>query len=91
MVDAFLDLYGDSISFMSDEANLEEAAALVAQYGITANETIAAAAIPQCNLTFLTGNEMRDVLAQYYQVLFQANPDSIGGGMPYDAFYYGAD
>jgi len=24
-------------------------------------------------------------------VLFQANPDSIGGGMPYDAFYYGAD
>ena len=91
VVDAFLDLYGDSISFMSDEANLEEAAALVAQYGITANETIAAAAIPQCNLTFLTGNEMRDVLAQYYQVLFQANPDSIGGGMPYDAFYYGAD
>lgn len=35
-VDAFLDLYGDSISFMSDEGNRSEAAELVAKYGITA-------------------------------------------------------
>ena len=57
-VDAFLDLYGDSISFMSDEGNRPEAAELVAKYGITANAQIAEAAIPQCNLTLLTGEEM---------------------------------
>ena len=88
-VDAFLDLYGDSISFMSDEGNRSEAAELVAKYGIAPNEQVAQAAIPQCNLTFLTGQEMRAALEGYYAVLFRTDPASIGGGMPYDAFYYG--
>ena len=90
-VDAFLDLYGDSITFMSDEHGVAGAAALVGELGITANEQIAAKALPQCNLTFITGADMKATLEEYYQVLFQANPDSIGGSMPYDAFYYGAE
>ena len=90
-VDAFLDLYGDSITFMSDEHGVAGAAALVGELGITANEQIAQKAIPQCNLTFLTGADMKATLEEYYQVLFQANPASIGGSMPYDAFYYGAE
>ena len=69
-VDAFLDLYGDSISFMSDEGNRSEAAELVAKYGITANAQIAEAAIPQCNLTLLTGEEMQDTVQAYYEVLY---------------------
>ena len=91
LVDAFLDLYGDSISFMTDENNLSDAAALVAEYGITANEKVAEAAIPQCNLTCLTGGEMKQALETYYQVLVQADPASVGNSMPYDSFYYGAD
>lgn len=90
-VDAFLDLYGDSITFMSDERGVAGAAALVGELGITANEQIAQKAIPQCNLTFLTGADMKATLEEYYQVLFQADPASIGGSMPYDAFYYGAE
>ena len=90
-VDAFLDLYGDSITFMSDEHGVAGAAALVGELGITANEQIAQKAIPQCNLTFITGADMKATLEEYYQVLFQADPDSIGGSMPYDAFYYGAE
>lgn len=89
IVDAFLDLYGDSISFMTDQNNISDAAAMVAKYGITPNDKIAAQAIPQCNLTFLTGDDMKAVLEEYYQVLFQANPAAIGGSMPYDSFYYG--
>ena len=88
-VERFLTAYGQSIQFMSDPDNLDQAAQLVAQFQITPSEQVAAAAIPQCNLTFLTGQEMRDVLESYYAVLFQAAPDSIGGGLPYDAFYYG--
>lgn len=91
LVDAFLDLYSDSISFMTEESNLSEAAALVAELGITANEAVAAAAIPQCNLTYLAGSEMRQSLENYYQVLVQADPASVGNAMPYDSFYYGAD
>ena len=63
----------------------------MAQYEITPNAKVAAAAIPQCNLTYLAGQEMRSTLEQYYQVLFQADPAAIGGSMPYDSFYYGAE
>ena len=88
-VEAFLEEYRQSIDYMNDPANLADAAALVAGYGIAPNEKVAAAAIPQCSLTFLTGQEMRSVLEGYYEILFQAEPKSIGGGLPYDSFYYG--
>ena len=90
-VEAFLSAYEESIAYMSDPNNLESAAQLVAQYEITPNAKVAAAAIPQCNLTFLTGADMKLVLENYYQVLFEANPASIGGGLPYDSFYYGVE
>lgn len=51
----FLNAYQDSIAYMSDPANLEDAAQLVAQYGITPNAAIARSAIPQCNLVCLPG------------------------------------
>ena len=89
-VEAFLSAYEDSIAYMSDPANLDDAAELVAQYGITANANIAKAAIPQCNLVCLTGDEMKSVLEAYYQVLFDADPTSIGGALPNASFYYGA-
>lgn len=88
-VEAFLSAYEDSIAYMSDPDNLEDAAELVAQYNITANANIAKAAIPQCNLVCLTGNEMKSVLEAYYQVLFDADPTSIGGALPDASFYYG--
>ena len=90
-VENFLSAYADSIAYMSDPDNLDEAAELVAQYGITANANIAKAAIPQCNLVCLTGDEMKSVLEAYYRVLFDADPSSIGGSLPYNSFYYGAE
>ena len=85
----FLKAYEESINYMNDETSLEDAAALVAQYEITANAQIAARAIPQCNLTFITGQQMKDILVRFYDVLIQANPAAVGGAMPADAFYYG--
>ena len=81
-VAAFLELYEDSISWVNDPANLDQAAELVAQYGIAANPAIAKAAIPQCNLTYLEGEEMQQAVQGYYDVLYQANPASVGGAMP---------
>ena len=85
----FLTEYEASINYMKDEANVDAASELVAQYKITPSAAIAAAAIPQCNLTFASGQEMKDLVEGYFSVLFQANPASIGGRMPYDSFYYG--
>ena len=90
-VENFLAAYEESIRYMSDPANLTDAANLVAEYGIAPNAKVAEKAIPQCSLTFLTGQEMRNVLESYYEVLFQTEPKSIGGGLPYDSFYYGVD
>ena len=90
-VAAFLEAYAQSLNFMMDSANLEEAAQLVAQHEITANAKIAQLAIPSCNLTFVTGSQMKDILVRFYEVMYQANPASIGGAMPSDAFYYGAE
>ena len=87
----FLQEYAQSIEFVVDEANRAEASEMIAAHGITANAAIAAKAIPQCNLTFVTGTEMQETLQDYYQVLFQMNPASIGGAMPYDSFYYGVE
>lgn len=86
----FLEIYKDSVTYIADEANRADAAEKVAQLGVTPNAAIAAKAIPQCNLTFVTGNEMKDMLQDYYQILFQTSSASIGGSMPYDSFYYGA-
>ena len=87
----FLKAYEASINYMNEETNREGAAALVAQYAITTNAQIAAKAIPQCNLTFVTGQEMKDILVQFYEVLFQANPAAVGGAIPADSFYYGVE
>ena len=88
LVEQFLTDYENSINFMKDEANLSEAAEMVAANGIAANAAVAAKAIPQSNLIFMEGAEMRSAIQSYYEVLFTANPASIGGGNPDDAFYY---
>lgn len=87
-VEQFLTKYEESIHYMKDEVNSASAAQYVAQFGITANAAIAAKAIPQCNLTYLAGEEMRTAIQGYYEVLFTADPAAIGGGNPDDAFYY---
>ncbi|MCD8013247.1 MAG: ABC transporter substrate-binding protein [Lachnospiraceae bacterium] len=85
-VAAFLKEYEVSIEYVT--TNVDEAAALVAGFGITPSEAIAAAAIPQCNLVFISGEDMEPAIADYYQVLYDADPDSIGGSLPDDGYYY---
>ena len=88
-VEAFLAAYEKSIDYISDPANSADAAALVAQYEFAPNTKVAEKSIPQCSLTFITGQEMKTTLEDYYSILFQVEPKSIGGGLPFDSFYYG--
>ncbi|SMC55308.1 ABC transporter substrate-binding protein [Papillibacter cinnamivorans] len=85
-LEAFLSEYSDSISYVT--GNSDEAAKLIYQYGITGSEAIAAAAIPDSNLVFLTGDDMKTSLDAYFQVLFDADPASVGGTLPDDGIYY---
>ena len=45
---------------------------------------------PSCGLTFVTGAEMKTDLSAYLQVMYDADPKSVGGALPGDDFYYGA-
>ena len=87
-VAAFLSEYEASINFIKD--NPEEGAALIEQYGIVPKAAVAQAAIPQANMIFTAGADMKSI-SSYYEVLFAADPESIGGSIPDDAFYYIAE
>lgn len=69
----------------------ENAATVVVAQGIIGKEPIAKRAIPNCNITLLTGAEMKAYVSSMLKVLFDANPKSVGGAMPDDAFYYASD
>ena len=45
-------------------------------------------AIPNCNIVFIANDEMKNALQGFYQILFEANPKSIGGALPNEDFYY---
>ena len=88
---AFLKDYGASIAFMSDGKNLEEAAELTVKYGIIPSAEIAKAALPDCGLTFLSGHDaVKGCMDGYLQVMFDADPASVGGKLPDEDFYYKA-
>lgn len=84
-VKKFLEEYEASTNFVT-ESN-EAAAKLMAQYEIVPSEAVALKALPGCHIIFKAGQEMKDSIQGYYEVLFQADPTSIGGALPDDAFY----
>lgn len=83
---AFLNEYAASVDDIKN--NPKEAAAWIASYGIVPNESIAAAALENCNLTCITGTAMQETIEGYYQILFDYNPSAVGGAIPDEAFYY---
>ena len=87
-VELFLQEYAASIE--KAQSDVEGTAALCQQYGLIPKAALAQKAIPSCGLTFVTGAEMKTSLSGYLQVMFDANPKSVGGTLPGDNFYYGA-
>jgi NitT/TauT family transport system substrate-binding protein len=85
-VDTFLTEYAASIDYVNN--HIDDAAQLVADLGITASAGIAKQAIPQCHLTFISGEDMAPAISGYYSILFQADPSAVGGSLPDDAIYY---
>lgn len=84
-VEAFMKQYEDSVAYVNE--NVEDAAALIEKYDIVP-AAVAVRAVPNCNITFITGDEMKQKLSGYLSVLFEQNPKSVGGALPADDFYY---
>lgn len=82
---AFLDEYPASAAYTND--NIDDAASLIEKFGIF-KAAVAKKAIPYCNVTFISGIEMKSKIASYLTVLYGQNPASVGGKLPADDFYY---
>ena len=86
MVDAFLEEHEASALYTDNHP--AEAADLIAAAGIVAKAPIAEQALPYCNITCITGEDMKEALSGYLEVLYEQAPESVGGSLPDDAFYY---
>ena len=86
-VEAFLQAYAESVDWVN--ANTADAAAVIGDLGIV-DAAVAEKALPYCNIVCLTGGGMEAKLSGYLQVLYDAEPASVGGAVPGADFYYGA-
>ena len=75
----FLNEYQSSVNFVNE--NTDEAAALIGKYDII-KEAAAKKALPYCNITLMRGSVMADTVRGYWNVLFEADPASVGGKLP---------
>lgn len=84
----FMNEYEKSVAYVNE--NTAEAAAMIADAGIVADAAVAEKAIPRCNIVFQSGKEAKEALGNFYDILFQMEPKSLGGKLPDETFYYGA-
>lgn len=82
----FLKEHKASAAYAND--NVEAAAELVASYGIIEKAPVAMKAMPYCNITYIDGEDMKQALSGYLEVLYNQDAASIGGSLPGDDFYY---
>lgn len=84
-VDKFMEQYEKSVDFVNDSP--DEAAEIIGSHDIVAKE-VAVRAIPDCSIVFVKGEEMKTMLSGYLETLNRQNPETIGGAVPDDDFYY---
>ncbi|MDL2225104.1 PhnD/SsuA/transferrin family substrate-binding protein [Eubacteriales bacterium OttesenSCG-928-M02] len=85
-IDAFLKDYEASTKFANE--NIDDTAKIIGDLDIMP-EAVVKAALPRCNIVYLTGNEMKAAMVSFLTALYEEDPKSVGGSLPGDDFYYG--
>lgn len=83
---AFLAAYEASVTFVNED--VPAAAQMVQEQEIIPKAAVAQKAIPNCHIVYIAGEEMKTMIAPFFDVLFEANPKSVGGTLPADDFYF---
>ncbi|HZK28990.1 MAG TPA: ABC transporter substrate-binding protein [Clostridia bacterium] len=86
-VDAFLRRYETSIKLTNESP--QEASVMIENLDVF-DAVISQKAIPFCNIYFSSGSSMKETLSGFLDLLFEINPQTVGGALPPDEFYYGA-
>jgi len=87
-VATFLEEYEASIQLL--KTDVVGTAVKIQQTGIFAKSAVAEKAIPNCNVCFIAGKDMKAALASFLEILHGIAPNSIGGKLPGEDFYYNA-
>jgi len=82
----FMEDLAASIAFANE--NVAEAAQEIAELEIIPAAAVAEKALPSCTLVFVAGEDMQSQAAPLYDILFAANPASVGGKAPDEAYYF---
>jgi NitT/TauT family transport system substrate-binding protein len=85
-VAALLEALKDSIEWVV--ANPADAGALVEKHDLGLRAPVVAAAVPRSNYVYIPAAEARSSLESLYRVFLEFAPQSIGGALPKDDFYY---
>ncbi len=83
-VQAFLQDYAQSVELAL--ADVDSTSMLIEKLDIL-KAPIAKKALPYCNICYIDGTEMQEKLSAYLEVLYNANPKSVGGKLPNEDFY----
>lgn len=86
VVARFLNEYERAINWANE--NPEEAGALLEKHDVGMKAEVAALAIPNCNMRFMDAAEARPAIEQFLSVLKDFSPDSVGGKLPDEGFYF---
>lgn len=85
LLDEFLAEYSASIDYVNE--NPDEASIWIEKYDIV-KAPIAKKSIPECNLRFMDGEEMKSAVSNFLTLLYEKDPKSVGGKLPDETFYY---
>lgn len=84
-IQEFLKEYHTSVNYVNE--NVKDAAQLIEKYDIVP-AAVAEKALPACNIVCIDGEEMKEKLSGYLEVLNAQNPQAVGGEIPENDFYY---
>ncbi len=82
----FVKEYEQSVNKVNEDHSA--ASQVIAELEIVPAAGVALKALPRCNIVCITGEQMINKVSNFYNVLYTANPDSIGGKLPDENFYY---
>ena len=85
-VKKFLSDYEASVKFVNE--NTDDAAAMMETAGIIPKAAVAKKAIPDANIVFISGEDMKNGLSGFFEVLYKFNPSSVGGKLPDEKIFY---
>ena len=81
----FLDDYKASVEYIAEGS--DDAINAIVEAGILPKAPVAKKALPNCNICFIEGADMKAAISVFYEKLHASNPKSIAA-IPDDAFYF---